>query len=124
MTLNVGTPDSTTGETLLTLTLEPLVLADYNIAGLHESMITYQIQCETQDHGTLTSRDYDIKVINECSTLVETVEVTAPAKEVAGDVAVAYYDDISFPVLVVQDANTRAQCGLLVVNSCSFEPQN
>ena len=124
MTLNVGDPHPTTGETVLTLTLEPLTgLADYNIAGLHDSTITYQLQCETQDHGTITSRDYDIKAINECSTLVKSLEVTEPAKEVPGDVTVSYHDDINFAVEVEQ-AGPLAQCGRLVVNTCSFEPKD
>ena len=124
MTLDVGDPDPTTGETVLTLTLEPLTgLAHYGAAGLHDSTITYQLQCETQDHGTITSRDYDIKVINECSTLVKTLELNEPAKEVAGDVTVSYHDVISFAVRVDQ-VGPLAQCGLLVVNSCSFEPQD
>ena len=124
MTLNVGTSDPTTGETVLTLTLEPLTgLANYNIAGLHDSTTTCQLQCETQDHGTITSRDYDIKAINECSTLVKTEELEEPAKEAPGDVTVSYHDDINFAVLVEQVA-PLAQCGRLVVNSCSFEPQD
>ena len=86
-------------------------------------MVTYQIQCEPQDHATLTSRDYDIEVINECSTLVKTEELNEPAKEAPGDVTVSYHDDINFAVEVEQ-AGPLAQCGRLVVNTCSFEPQD